>query len=96
MSQPANAHQTRNVVPFPDVGPRPKLLDRVRHAIRTRHYSPRTEEAYVHWIHDGMNETINEDREYKHISISRAGARFELVRRQGVPRVDLSKYLLPA
>ena len=29
---------------------RPKLLDRVRHAIRTRHYSPRTEEAYVHWI----------------------------------------------
>jgi integron integrase len=22
----------------------------VRHAIRTRHYSPRTEEAYVHWI----------------------------------------------
>jgi len=28
----------------------PKLLDRVRAAIRTRHYSPRTEEAYVHWI----------------------------------------------
>ena len=28
----------------------PKLLDRVRHAIRTRHYSRRTEEAYVHWI----------------------------------------------
>ena len=27
-----------------------KLLDRVREAIRTRHYSPRTEEAYVHWI----------------------------------------------
>jgi ketosteroid isomerase-like protein len=26
----------------------PKLLDRVRHAIRTRHYSRRTEEAYVH------------------------------------------------
>ena len=50
MSQPANAQQTRNVVSFPDVGPRPKLLDRVRHAIRTRHYSPRTEEAYVHWI----------------------------------------------
>jgi len=50
MSQPANAQQTRNVVPFPDVGPRPKLLDRVRHAIRTRHYSPRTEEAYIHWI----------------------------------------------
>ena len=27
-----------------------KLLDRVRLAIRTRHYSPRTEEAYVDWI----------------------------------------------
>jgi integron integrase len=30
--------------------PKPKLLDQVRHAIRMRHYSPRTEEAYVHWI----------------------------------------------
>ena len=28
----------------------PSLLDRVRHAIRTRHYSRRTEEAYVYWI----------------------------------------------
>jgi integron integrase len=28
----------------------PKLLDRVREAIRTRHYSRRTEDAYVHWI----------------------------------------------
>src|SRR5262249_1483047 len=28
----------------------PKLLDRVRIAIRTRHYSIRTEEAYVGWI----------------------------------------------
>lgn len=28
----------------------PKLLDRVRQAIRTRHYSHRTEKAYVHWI----------------------------------------------
>ena len=27
-----------------------RLLDRVRHAIRRRHYSPRTEETYVHWI----------------------------------------------
>jgi len=50
MSQPANAQQTGSVVSFPDVGSRPKLLDRVRHAIRTRHCSPRTEEAYVHWI----------------------------------------------
>ena len=30
--------------------PKLRLLDRVRQAIRTRHYSPRTEKAYVHWI----------------------------------------------
>ena len=29
---------------------RPKLLERVRDAIRLRHYSYRTEETYVHWI----------------------------------------------
>src|SRR6266536_2238770 len=29
---------------------KPKLLDQVHQAIRTRHYSPRTEESYVHWI----------------------------------------------
>jgi len=28
----------------------PRLLDRVRQAIRRKHYSRRTEEAYVHWI----------------------------------------------
>jgi integron integrase len=28
----------------------PKLLDRVRQAIRLRHYSRRTEDAYVYWI----------------------------------------------
>ena len=28
----------------------PKLLDRVRDAVRTRHYSRRTEEAYAAWI----------------------------------------------
>jgi hypothetical protein len=30
--------------------PSPKLLDQVREAIRTRHYSPKTEESYVHWV----------------------------------------------
>ncbi len=29
---------------------KPKLLDQVRDAIRTRHYSPKTEDSYVHWI----------------------------------------------
>ncbi|MBM4062199.1 MAG: integron integrase, partial [Planctomycetes bacterium] len=28
----------------------PRLLDAVRAALRTRHYSPRTEETYLHWI----------------------------------------------
>ncbi|MSR64848.1 MAG: integron integrase, partial [Verrucomicrobiae bacterium] len=28
---------------------KPKLLDQVRFAIRAKHYSIRTEEAYVHW-----------------------------------------------
>lgn len=31
-------------------GREPKLLDRVRDAARLRHYSRRTEEAYVSWI----------------------------------------------
>src|SRR5262245_33521403 len=30
--------------------PKPRLLDRVRQALGTRHYSRRTEKAYVHWI----------------------------------------------
>ncbi len=30
--------------------PKPKLLDRLREAIRVRHYSIRTEEAYVQWV----------------------------------------------
>jgi hypothetical protein len=34
----------------PAEAPKPRLLDRVRQAIGTRHYSRRTEKAYVHWI----------------------------------------------
>ena len=34
----------------PTTQPRPKLLDQVRQAIKTLHYSPKTEESYVHWI----------------------------------------------
>ena len=30
--------------------PKPRLLDRVRAAVRLRHYSRRTEKAYVAWI----------------------------------------------
>lgn len=34
----------------PPTASKPKLLDQVRESIRARHYSPRTEETYVHWI----------------------------------------------
>ena len=34
----------------PSLSEPPRLLDRVRAAIRARHYSLRTEEAYVGWI----------------------------------------------
>ncbi|MBZ0168229.1 MAG: integron integrase [Kofleriaceae bacterium] len=35
---------------LPPGAPKPRLLDQVRQAIRTRHLSPKTEEAYVGWI----------------------------------------------
>ena len=28
----------------------PRLLDRLRQALRSRHYSPRTEQTYGHWV----------------------------------------------
>ncbi len=31
-------------------GLKPKLLDQLREAMRARHYSPRTEQSYVHWV----------------------------------------------
>ena len=36
--------------PGPIVAPKPRLLDQVRRESRSRHFSPRTEEAYVAWI----------------------------------------------
>jgi hypothetical protein len=36
--------------PAPHATPSSRLLDRVREAIRARHYSRRTEKTYVHWI----------------------------------------------
>ena len=45
-----NRLERRPLVNAPTTAPRPKLLDQVREAIRTRHYSPKTEESYVHWI----------------------------------------------
>lgn len=45
MGQP---HDSKGGFPAQPQGPR--LLDRVREAIRRRHYSRRTEETYIHWI----------------------------------------------
>jgi integron integrase len=34
----------------PSAAPAPRLLDQVRDAVRRKHYSYRTEQAYLHWI----------------------------------------------
>ena len=44
------ANQPAPLVSPPPSAGQPKLLDQVRGAIRTRHYSSMTEKAYVHWI----------------------------------------------
>jgi integron integrase len=46
--QPLGDHATALAVR--ESGPKPKLLDQVRQRLRARHYSRRTEKAYVHWI----------------------------------------------
>jgi integron integrase len=38
------------VTSLPPLPPRPRLLERVRAAVRLRHYSRRTEKAYVAWV----------------------------------------------
>ena len=48
-SSPSPHLRVVGATPAPETQ-KPKLLDRVRQAIRTRHYSPKTEEAYVGWI----------------------------------------------
>ena len=30
--------------------PAPKLLEKVHEVLRLKHYSPKTEESYLHWI----------------------------------------------
>jgi len=42
--------QPAGAISFPPGAPKPKLLDQVRQAIRTRHYSYRTEKTYVGWM----------------------------------------------
>ena len=50
MGVPANPEPPPEPVTRQAVAATPQLLDQVRQAIRTRHYSYRTEEAYVGWI----------------------------------------------
>lgn len=47
---PANTESLPEPATRQAVAATPQLLDQVRQAIRTRHYSYRTEEAYVEWI----------------------------------------------
>jgi len=51
----------------PDYAPQPRLLDRVRDAIRARHYGRRTEKAYVHWIKRYI--FFHGKRRHKHVGI---------------------------
>jgi site-specific recombinase XerD len=47
----AKAHATSVAVPRPAAGTGgPKLLDPLRQALRSRHYSRRTEQTYCHWV----------------------------------------------
>jgi Phage integrase, N-terminal SAM-like domain len=56
MSEKAKISPQRHQKPQPDgltstSGPKPKkLLDQVREALRTKHYSYRTEQTYIDWI----------------------------------------------
>ena len=45
-----SARQPPPMVGAPSSFAKPKLIDQVRQVIRKRHYSDRTEKAYVHWI----------------------------------------------
>ena len=45
LSRPSAVHEAG-----PPTPPKPRLLDRVREAVRARHYSRRTEKTYVVWI----------------------------------------------
>jgi len=58
----------------PSVQHKPKLLDRVRVAIRSRHYRVRTEEAHVAWIKRYIFFHCKRCRHHLHESVSRASA----------------------
>ena len=64
-----------NVIPDPAAAARgaeaPKLLERMRHAIRVRHYSIRTEEAYLGWARRFFAYTRRHPKELEADNINR-------------------------
>ncbi len=51
LTRPGSRHSTvERQIGSPQAGGKPKLLDRLREALRSRHYSRRTEQAYCHWV----------------------------------------------
>lgn len=51
LTRPGSRHSTvERPIGSPQAGGKPKLLDRLREALRSRHYSRRTEQAYCHWV----------------------------------------------
>ncbi|MBI3989885.1 MAG: integron integrase [candidate division NC10 bacterium] len=48
--RPVKAPDHRKSPPEPELLPDPKLLDRLCEALRSRHYSRQTEQAYCHWV----------------------------------------------
>jgi integrase len=79
---PAHTHGSRLRVreTGPAPAPKPRLLDRVRQAIGTRHYSRRTEKAYVH-VDFAMNQiTIRDGKGHKdRLTMLPASIKAELV-----------------
>jgi integron integrase len=47
---PSSGTPVRHSSATPETAQKPKLLDRLREALRSRHYSRRTEQTYCHWI----------------------------------------------
>jgi hypothetical protein len=47
---PIDAASRLSPPPVPGETRKPKLLDQVREAMRTRHYSLRAEKTHMHWI----------------------------------------------
>jgi hypothetical protein len=50
---------------------------------------------FSNWL-DGMNITQKEDRHYWHVQIYEDDGKPTLVRKKGVPRIDLSQFRIPA